>query len=150
MFNMLAGIQQITLGPPLAAIHLDAGRIHNDILKALSRQIAVQPKAIASGLVATEHLCISRQAKAFLGLGDFLLKPRQVSRGHRAEPRLLSVSGREGQLPLCPTKFKRHIQNALFCGTIAAVGRCHVQAPCKKLGFAIPAWSLAPAAPFCF
>src|SRR5208282_1292313 len=68
-------------------------------------------------------------------LGDFFVQPRQIPSRHGPQPGLLPHADRERQLPSRFTEFKGEVQNARSCGNLAVVGRCHVQAPWKKLGF---------------
>jgi hypothetical protein len=48
-------IQAVGLRPPPAPIYLDRGRLQHLIDAAAAHQIAMQPEAISTGFVATEH-----------------------------------------------------------------------------------------------
>ena len=124
--QQLGRIQTIALRTPLPPLDLDAGRIDDLIVHTAGNQLAVQPKAIAARFVATDHLGVGWQSEAFLGLGDFLLQPAQVTPWQRSQPRLLPMAGRERKFPLLPAQFERQVQNAMRRTTMILVGRCHV------------------------
>jgi len=107
----------------LTAIDLNACGIDDHVLDAVGKQVAVQPKAIPAGFVATNDTRVRRQPKALLRLGDFLVQRRQFAGLDRPQPGLLAVAGGEGQFPFIPAQLKGQVQNDGRCGPIACVGR---------------------------
>ena len=71
--EQFADVQLIAFGAAFTAVNLDTRGIHDHILHADGGQVAVQPEAIAAGLVAAQHRGVGRQAEVQLGLGYFLL-----------------------------------------------------------------------------
>jgi hypothetical protein len=51
----LVHIKPVCLRPALAALHLDAGGVHDHVLHALGDQAPVDLSSVTTGLVAAEH-----------------------------------------------------------------------------------------------
>src|SRR2546422_9988295 len=68
--QQLVGIQPIGLGSPCASIDLDACRIDHDVVDAQLAQPAVQPPAVAPGLVTAVHLRLTAGLESRCGLDD--------------------------------------------------------------------------------
>src|SRR5262249_15701160 len=71
---------------------------------------AVQPEAVAARLVAGGDRRVGREAKALLGLGNFLTQLVQVPRRQRAVARLLGRLRGAGQQPFVPAEFQGDVQ----------------------------------------
>jgi hypothetical protein len=123
--HQLGGIETVALGPPPTAIDLARCRIDDNLGAALVGQPAVQPEAIVAGLVATDDGGIIGQAETAFGLVDLLEQAGQVACPDGAEPRRLSVSDREGELPFAPARLKSQVQAREARGTLDFAGRCH-------------------------
>jgi len=54
--DQFSHIQVVGLGPPGPPVHLNAGGVHHVVLHAVSGQVAVEPEAIRSGLIAAEDI----------------------------------------------------------------------------------------------
>src|SRR5262249_56623807 len=100
----------VALGPPLAPIDLNGCRVDDDVGDALASEPAMQPEAIAAGLVTTHDGRIRAQAEAALGPGNLLEQSGQVTGREGAEPGRLPMADGEGQLPPVPAQLKRQAQ----------------------------------------
>ena len=63
----LDGVEAVGLGSALAAIDLDARRIDDEVLDAVSPEEAIEPEAVASGFVTGDDLGIPGKPEACLG-----------------------------------------------------------------------------------
>jgi hypothetical protein len=63
----LGDVQSVTLGAPEAAVDLDAGGVDDEVMDALRGQVAMEPEAVTSRLVATEDGGVLRQFEPLLG-----------------------------------------------------------------------------------
>ena len=70
--QQFADVSRIALGPTLATVDCDRGRIHHMGGDALGLQKAMQPEALASRFVTTSPWRGIREAKARFGVGDFV------------------------------------------------------------------------------
>src|SRR5262249_39794166 len=66
----LAGVDRVGLGPLAPAVDFDGAGVDDDVVDAPLGQGAVQPEAIATGLVAGADWGVGRKSEARLGLGD--------------------------------------------------------------------------------
>src|SRR4051794_40592605 len=82
-FHEFHCVKAIRLGSSAAAVDLDAGGIHNLVLDSLVQQEAVQPEAVASSLVATDHRSILGQAESLLGGLDLEDQAQGAASGDR-------------------------------------------------------------------
>jgi len=108
--HQLGGVEAIVLGPTLPAIHLDRGRIANEVVDPFGEQPAMQPKTIAACLVARMHGGIGGQTEPFLGASDFSENGLAIACRRRPHSWRLPKAGRESKLPLVPTEFKGQIK----------------------------------------
>jgi hypothetical protein len=72
----------------------------------------MQPKAIASGLVAGASRRVRRQAEACLGLGNLLLEFGEVAGRDRAKAWLLGSLRGTGEDPLIAAEFQGDVEGA--------------------------------------
>src|SRR5262249_25877852 len=112
-------------GPTPTAVDLDGGRIDDGVVDALRRQPAMQPEAVAAGLVTTHHGGILGQSETPLGPGDLGEQPREAPRHEGAQPRRLAMADGEGELPLAPPQLKSQVQTRTACGTLWFADRGH-------------------------
>ena len=98
--------QPVGLGAPLPAIHLDAGRVHDQILDARLAQPPMNPKPIAARFIHRAHRRISRQPEVALGLSDRLLQAGEVAGRHIDLADFDAIT--EGQFPIALAEFDRH------------------------------------------
>src|SRR5688572_3622374 len=89
----------------------------------------MQPEALSTRFIATDHGDRFRKTQAVFGLGDFVEHALVVPCGHRALTWLLTMAGGEAEPPGFFTEFKGHKQGRLGCVTICMMGRCG----CHKL-----------------
>ncbi len=82
--HQLGRVQPVALGPALAAVDLDAGRVDHQVVPALAGQPAVQPETVAARLVAAVHRGVLGQAETLLGLGNLLQHRGGVAATDRA------------------------------------------------------------------
>lgn len=106
-------IQVVGFRPTGLALHLNAGRVHHQVLDTVSQEVAVEPEAVASGLVATENTGILGEAEALASAGDFLLEGRKVSSRDDMLAGWLSQPDGEAEAPLLVAQFKSEIQGRL-------------------------------------
>ena len=76
------GIQLVSLGQSEATVHLDARRVDDHIVDAVMMQEAMEPEAVASGLVAREDFCVLWKAEPRLGASDLAQDRCSVAGGH--------------------------------------------------------------------
>ena len=90
--QQLVAIEPIGLGAPGAPVHLDARGVDHDVVDALLDQPAVQPPAVAAGLVAGVHLGLRRSGRSALAPWPCNPAPRPCRRRRRC-----TGSGRAGR-----------------------------------------------------
>src|SRR5206468_1117945 len=76
----LDGVEAIGLGPAPAAVDLDAGRIDDAVLDAMSQEEAMEPEAVAPGFVAGDDPGVVREAEPLLGGLDLGQEALEVPR----------------------------------------------------------------------
>lgn len=107
--QQLVSVQAIGLGSPGTPIDLDARGVDHDVVDALLDQPAVQPPAVAAGLVAAVDLALGAQAATLSGLRQALQHCDGVAGVHaisaRASP---AVANR--QLPCLVGQLEAHVQ----------------------------------------
>src|SRR5262249_55259486 len=96
--HQLGRVETIGLGAPLSAVDLDAGGVHHEIADALVGEVAMEPEAVAAGLIATDNPSILAEAEALLGLSDFDGQARKAPSRDGPQPRLLTQADGEGEL----------------------------------------------------
>src|ERR1039457_1151154 len=135
--QQLVTIQPVGLGAPRAAVHFNARRIHHDVVDTVFDEPAVQPEAVAPGLIAAAHARLRRKRATRLGLGDAL----EQRRGVPCRQRIAAWTARavaQRQLPIFLTQFERHVQLARFYRMLSLKGcsrRIHfVLLPLNRVG----------------
>lgn len=111
--QQLRRIEAIALGPPLAAVDLDARRVDHHVLDSLGQETAMQPEAVPSRLIAAHYRAIRWQSQPSLGRGDLSAQARHIAGGHVAPPRRCTRARGKRQLPRVPTQFERQVQHRL-------------------------------------
>ena len=106
----LGDVEPIALGAAGAAVDLDAGGVDDEVVDGVVSEIAMEPEAVAAGLVAGEDGGVAGEAEALLGAEDLALKAVEVASGDGAEPRLLGHGGGEGEVPGGPAEFEREVE----------------------------------------
>ena len=125
-FHELHCIEAIRLGSSAAAVDFDAGGVHHLVLDSLVQQEAMQPEAVAPGLVATDHRSILGQAESLLGGLDLKEQAQGAAGGDRLDPGLLAEADAEGQLPRTGAQIQSQVEHrGGRDGTIGVVSRCH-------------------------
>ncbi len=119
--EQLVTVQPVGLGAPRAAIDFDARRIHHDVVDTVRDEPAVQPEAVAPGLITAAHARLRRQPAARLGLGNALEQRRGVPCRHRIAARAAHAVAQR-QLPILLTQFERHVQLARFYRMLSLKG----------------------------
>jgi len=98
--HQLDDIESIGLRPAPPAIDLNARGVDDAIRHAAAHEIAMQPEAIASGLVAAADRHRRRQAEVRFRPAKFRLESGERSRRDRAAKRRLIHAGRHPEYPL--------------------------------------------------
>jgi hypothetical protein len=120
--EQLVAVQPVSLGAPRAAVDFNARRIHHDVVDTVRDQPAVQPEAVAPGLITAVHARVRRNRAARLGLGDAFKQRRRVPCAYRiATWPACPVAQR--QFPILLTQFKGHVQRARFYRMLSLKGR---------------------------
>ena len=92
----------------------------------LGQEEAMEPEAVAAGLVARGDRGVLGEAEPLLGGLDLGQQSHGVAGRDRPEPGLLAQADGEGQLPRAGTQFQSHVKHrGRYSGTIVFVGRCH-------------------------
>jgi hypothetical protein len=131
-------IDSIRLRAPSPAIHLEARGIDHEILDAVRDQEAMQPEAIAAGLVQAHHAnrrnSASRNPKRISLLraaGELALRPLDrreqpapIACDHLAPKDLPSKAPGKAQLPAPLAELEGHAKRVVQCGRIKTAGRC--------------------------
>ncbi len=119
--EQLVTVQPVGLGPPRAAVDFNARRIHHDVVDTLLDEPAVQPEAVAPGLIAAMHARLRRKPATRLGLGDALEQRRGVPCRYRIAARAARPVAQR-QLPILLTQFEGHVQLARFYRMLSLKG----------------------------
>src|SRR4051794_8365781 len=89
-FHEFHCVEAIRLGSSAAAVDLDTRGVHDLVLDSLGQEEAMQPEAVASGLVATDHRSILGQAEPLLGGLDLEDQAQRAAGGDGLDPGLLA------------------------------------------------------------
>src|SRR5262249_53853302 len=122
--NQFGDIQRIRLGSPLSAVDLDAGGVDHAVVDAVMDEEAMEPEAIAAGLVAGGDGRVGGQAEAALCLCDLAQQQLGVAGGEGGEAGLLAEADGKGELPGVPAQLEGEVEHR--CGgrvRLAGVGR---------------------------
>jgi len=86
----------------------------------------MQPEAVATCLVATDHRGILGQAESLLGGPDLKDQAQRAAGGDRLDPGLLAQPDAEGQLPSTGAQIQSQVEHrGGRDGRIRVVSRCH-------------------------
>ncbi len=120
----LADVEPIALGAAGAAIDLDAGGVDDAVGDGVVLEIAMEPEAVAAGLVAGENRGVVGEGEAVPCAEDLALKGIEIASGDGAEPRLPGHGGGEGEVPGGPAEFEREVERVRAGGDrMKVVGR---------------------------
>jgi hypothetical protein len=122
MLSMLVPVKTVGLRAPRPPIDLDAGGVDDDVVDAVLAQRAVQPPAVAAGLVAAVHCRLLAQAEALTGLGHALQHGLELAGGHREAARAV-VAVAEGELPELVGQLQAQVQITCVRRILASKGR---------------------------
>src|SRR5262249_14452747 len=89
-FDQFGCVKAIGLRAALATIDLDRRRVDHPVLNAISDQESMHPKAVASGLVATDYPRLLGKCEATLGPLNLNQQLTGAAPDHGAHPRPLS------------------------------------------------------------
>src|SRR5437899_6546508 len=117
--QQLVGIQPIGLGSPCASIDLDACRINHDVVNAQLAQPAVQPPAVAPGLVTAVHLGPSASLESRCGLDDAICHGSCIAGADGIATDAVPAIA-DADLPLLVAELEAHVQIALLRHMLAA------------------------------
>src|SRR5262249_38397589 len=110
-FYELDGVERVGLGPPHPAVDLDAGGVDDAGGDGFGDQEAMEPEAVAAGLVAGDDRGIVGEAEAGLGLLDLGEEDIGIAGGDGAESGLLAGSDGEGELPGAPAQLQGEVEH---------------------------------------
>src|SRR5262249_42618846 len=88
----------------------DGTGVHHHVVDAAVLQGAMQPEAIAAGLVAGADARVGGKLEPCLGLNDLLSETVEVTRGHSAQARLLGGLRGAGEYPLVLAELQSDVQ----------------------------------------
>ncbi len=107
----LAGVDAVGLEATAAAVNLDGSGVDDDVVASwLGHEEAMDPEAVAASLEAGDERHGVRETKASASERDLAGQGVEVSSRNVTEAGLLSVAGREGQLPGAVREFEREIE----------------------------------------
>jgi hypothetical protein len=105
------GVQTVCLGTPGATIHLDTRRVDDHIVDTVMMQTAMEPEAVASGLVAGEDHSALRNAEPGFGASDLPQDGRGIPGLHRHNTSPLATGSGRGQLPLTGAQLESNVEH---------------------------------------
>jgi len=94
-----AEIQSIAFRSARPAIDLNARGIHHVIGNPVRQEIAMQPEAVTSSLITTDHRCFIRQPPSNFRPRDFICEPFHGAGRDSSDARALPGAHCEAQLP---------------------------------------------------
>ena len=108
-------VDAVGLEAAVPTLDVDGRGVDDEVVRVSSGlEEAVQPDAVAAGLVAGDERHGVIQVEAPMGRGNLALKDVEVAGGHRPDARLLAETGGEGELPGTVREFEGEIERGRF------------------------------------
>src|SRR5262249_57443252 len=119
--QQLAHVQPIAFRPAPTAVDLNGGGIHHVVGEPVPLQKPMKPEPFTPRFRATDDGGRFWETQAAFRLGDFVAYALLLPCGYRTLAWLLTMAGREAELPGLFTQFKGHKQRGCSCGTLLIV-----------------------------
>jgi hypothetical protein len=107
----LDGVEKIRFGAAFASADFNRRGVDDDVLNSLMHQEAMDPQAVAAGLVARHERGVGGEPEPEFGLLDFAHDEAGAATRNRADPGRLASPENEGHLPRCPAQLKSHAKH---------------------------------------
>ena len=122
--EQLGDVDGIALGAAGAAVDLDTGGVDDRVVDAARDEEAMEPEAVAAGLIAGADGGVIGQPEAAAGAVDLSAERAEVAGRDRDAARRQGRRGAEGQPPGGPAQLEGQVERRRGGrGTIVVVGR---------------------------